>query len=419
MNMKDWRAGALLAMWGSVFGGSTAGGILAAYAAPIVKPTEEQRAAGVVERALQKHGPDVHRCFAKALADRLDAAGKVEIEVQVAGGGKVAKVNIVSGDAKAGAAAPSGLAACVQAAATAWVIEGVEAGSSVVLPFTFQAQMNQFVIKAADVPERGPAAPKGRRGMVAQPAFKVKVLADALNTRSTNVSLTLLTVGPASRVAMHRHPRSGKILYVLKGHARLLGPSGATPLRLDEGSGVYIPAGYPHVIENMGRQQPVAFLQAFSPPGPERVYRDPSDVKARTDFEVIRDGSKLKTAPSDPKPLLVTRDDPGAKPVIQIPGGKGKVREILESRPIDGVAGIMSLSILDLAPGAELPSQAGLDGARVAFVVQGAGTLMVGSESHPFGAEDSLSLPAGQAFGVKVGADPTTVVVVRVASATK
>src|SRR3712207_9104053 len=67
--------------------------------------------------------------------------------------------------------------------------------------------------------------------------------------------------------------RSAKALYVVKGHARLLGPQGTAPQKLEAGTAVFVPAGYPHVIENMGRQASAVFLQAFAPPGPERVYR--------------------------------------------------------------------------------------------------------------------------------------------------
>src|SRR5450759_4569157 len=75
--------------------------------------------------------------------------------------------------------------------------------------------------------------------------FTVKVLADEQNMKAEGISLTLLSVGPASRVAMHRHPHSAKILYVVKGHARLLGPEGAVPLKMDEGAAAFVPAGYP------------------------------------------------------------------------------------------------------------------------------------------------------------------------------
>ena len=53
---------------------------------------------------------------------------------------------------------------------------------------------------------------------------------------------------------MHRHPRSAKILYLLKGQARVLGPTGTPPMKADEGTAIFLPAGYPHVIENMARQ---------------------------------------------------------------------------------------------------------------------------------------------------------------------
>ena len=97
--------------------------------------------------------------------------------------------------------------------------------------------------------------------------FTVKILADAVNTRAQQMSVTLLTVGPASRVAMQRHPRAAKALYLLKGHARLLGPPGTEPEKIDEGTAVFLPPGYPHVIENMGRQNNAVFLQAFAPAG--------------------------------------------------------------------------------------------------------------------------------------------------------
>ena len=56
---------------------------------------EAQRAAQVIEKALQKHGADVHRCFEKSLADRLDIAGRVEIEVEVGPAGRVTAAKLV------------------------------------------------------------------------------------------------------------------------------------------------------------------------------------------------------------------------------------------------------------------------------------------------------------------------------------
>ena len=362
--------------------------------------TEEQQVAEAVERALQKHGPDVHRCFEQALADRLDTAGKVEVEVDVGPGGQVTAAKLVSATGD-GADLPPALGTCVQAAAKSWKIAGVEPGASVVLPFSFEGQINQFVIKAADVPDRGPAAGKGKAA--AKGPFTVKVLVDPENVRHTQASLTLLTVGPASRVAMHRHPRSAKILYVLKGKARVLGPTGTPPMKADEGTAIFLPAGYPHVIENMARQADTVFLQVFSPPGPERVYRDPRNVEARADFEVIRD-PRVK-APEGAKPVVVTGDQAAA---LSINGGKGKARILIDEKATGSTA--LSLSLVEFSPGLDLPRHEHAGTSELLYVQSGGGKLTIGSETMPFGPDTALAIPADQPHAGHIGGAPTAAI---------
>jgi quercetin dioxygenase-like cupin family protein len=362
--------------------------------------TEEQQVAEAVERALQKHGPDVHRCFEQALADRLDTAGKVEVEVDVGAGGQVTAAKLVSAGGD-GAALPPALGTCVQTAAKSWKIAGVEPGASVVLPFSFEGQNNQFVIKVADVPDRGPAAGKGKAA--AKGPFTVKVLVDPENVRHTQASLTLLTVGPASRVAMHRHPRSAKILYVLKGKARVLGPTGSPPMKADEGTAIFLPAGYPHVIENMARQADTVFLQAFSPPGPERVYRDPRNPEARADFEVIRD-PRVK-APEGAKPVVASAEQAAA---LSISGGKAKARILIDEKATGSTA--MSLSLVEFSPGLDLPRHEHAGSSELLYVLSGGGKLTVGSEVMPYGADTALAIPADQPHAGHIGGAPTTVV---------
>ena len=64
---------------------------LVAISAPAWSATEEERVAAAVENTLRKHAPDAHRCFEQALADKLDVAGKVELEVTVGAGGQIKK----------------------------------------------------------------------------------------------------------------------------------------------------------------------------------------------------------------------------------------------------------------------------------------------------------------------------------------
>lgn len=364
-----------------------------AHAEP--KADDQQRVAQAVENALQKHGADVHRCFEKVLADRLDAAGMVEVTVDVGKGGKVTSAKVKRIDKSAGSA----LATCVEKAALGWSLDGIEAGASVVLPFSFKVQTSQFVVNGADVPERALGAPptgKAKVGPKRDVPFTVKVLADETNVKAEGISVTLLSVGPASRVAMHRHPHSAKILYLVKGHARLLGPEGATPVKLDEGAAAFIPAGYPHVIENMGRQSTAVFLQAFSPPGPERVYRDPTDARGRAEFEVIRDPSSAK-APSEQGGKVVVATAAEAKPVA-LPRGMGSSKSLVE--PAAGQT--MSLAQLELVDGAELQSKGDASSTLVLYLVSGTGSLKVAGETLPLAAESLIYLPHGTPYAIKV-----------------
>ena len=368
-----------------------------AFAGQAQPPASEgQRAAQVIERVLQKHGADVHRCFERALADRLDTAGKVEIEVEVGPAGRVTAAKLLPH----GQAAPNALSACVQKAATGWTVEGIEPGAKVMLPFSFQAQMSQFVVKAEDVPDRAlGAAPSAKAGPGPKrdAPFTVKVLADETNMRVQGISLTQLNIGPASRVAMHRHPRSAKVLYLLKGHARLLGPSGVTPVKLDEGVLAFVPAGYPHVIENMGRQSTAVFLQAFVPPGPERVYRDPTDAHGRADFEVIRDSATAKLPPEgNGHVLVVTATEAVTVPIL---GGKGTVKVLLDPKTTGSES--VTVNLLEFAPGTELPRHDHGPSTEILYTVAGQGKLSVGSEEYPFGSESVLYLPAGQPHTIK------------------
>ncbi len=351
----------------------------------------QNQAAQAIEKALQKHGGDVHRCFGKVLADRLDAAGMVEVSVDVGKAGKVTGAKVK----KTSAGAPPALAACVEKAALGWTIEGIEPGAAVVLPFSFKAQSNQYVVNGSDIPERAlGGAAKAKAGPKRDAPFTVKVLADETNVRAAGISLTQLNVGPASRVAMHRHAHSAKILYLLKGHARLLGPEGVPPIKLDEGSAAFIPAGHPHVIENMGRQSTAVFLQAFSPPGPERVYRDPTDARGREEFEVIRDPSQAKLPPESEGKVVVA----SAAEAKGVPMGKmGTLKSLLQvggPRP-------MSLSLLEPVDGAELQGKGDAASTEILYLIAGGGSVRVGSETSALAPEAVIHVPRGTSYVLK------------------
>src|SRR3569623_2047231 len=209
--------------------GMTTAGLLAAGVAMLALParslafanteTEEEFISRALQSALEKHGGDVNRCFEKALADRLDVAGKVELSVDVGDEGKVTRAVAVDHDATTPV-----LLACLEASTATWVIPGVAPGTTVILPLAFEGQAAQFSIKTADAPEHGPGAGgKGKaKAKGPTPAFTVKVLVDEATMRARQASLSLLTIEPANRIAMHKHP-GAELLYIRKGRARVLG----------------------------------------------------------------------------------------------------------------------------------------------------------------------------------------------------
>ena len=361
--------------------------------------TEEERIASVLQSTLVAHGGDVHRCFEKALADTLDVAGKIELAVDVGDDGRVTRAVPELDEVKSPV-----LLACLQESAQLWTLAGIDAGSTVILPLTFAGQMAQFSIKVADAPDHGPPAPKHKRkGLQTGVApFSVKLLVDEATMRAQQASLSLLTVSPANRIAMHKHP-GAEILYVLKGHARVIGPQGREPEKLNEGEAIFIPAAMPHAIENMGRSAAAVMLEIFAPTGPERVYRDAKDEVGRAAFEVIRD-PRQAVVPEGAHFVVATAGKPESLPGT---GGKARMRKLLDQAAIE--TDTVYVGLLDGEAGGEIPRHTHEGSEEILYVLSGGGELTVGSEKIRFGAEQAIHLPADQPHAIKFHGDERTV----------
>jgi quercetin dioxygenase-like cupin family protein len=374
-----------------------------APASPAAEP-EEARVARILQSTLEAHGGDVNRCFEKALADTLDVAGKVELAVDVGDGGRVTKTATAVDEVRSPI-----LLACLEESAKAWTLAGIDAGSTVILPLSFEGQAAQFSIKVADAPDHGPASagakkkPRPEGPPAPPPPFSVKLLVDEATMHARLASLSQLTVSPANRIAMHKHP-GAEILYALKGHARILGPAGVPPEKLDEGMAIFIPPDMPHAIENMGRQTPAVLLDVFAPLGPERVFRDPTDAAGRAAFQVIRDAAKAAAPPG----AHFTVSPPKPEPLATA-GGKARVRILLEEATTGSKNAY--LGVVEADPGAEVPRHAHAGSAEMLYVVAGGGELTVGSEKIPFSADQVLFIPADQPHAARyTGPDKTVMV---------
>jgi quercetin dioxygenase-like cupin family protein len=351
---------------------------------------EENRIADILQSALVAHGAEVNRCFERALADTLDVAGKIELSVDVGAAGKITRAEPALDEVKSPV-----LLACLEASALTWSLAGIDPGSTVVVPLAFEGQAAQFTIKVADAPDHGPPAPKHKAGGSPPPAppFSVKLLVDQATMHAQKAAVVQLTVSPANRIALHRHP-GAELLYVLRGHARVLGAAGVAAEKLDEGMAIYIPPSMPHAIENMGRQTPAVLLVVFVPPGPEKVFRDPKDPEGRAAFEVLHDP---KVASPDGAKFVVSA--PAAGDAAPLFGGKGKATPLLDVAHTGN--GAVYLGKLEAAPGVEVPRHSHPGAEEIIFVTAGAGELTVGSEKFPFEASEALYIPAGQPHAVK------------------
>jgi mannose-6-phosphate isomerase-like protein (cupin superfamily) len=209
---------------------------------------------------------------------------------------------------------------------------------------------------------------------------------------------------------MHQHPVA-EILYVLKGHARILSRVGTPPVKIDEGQAIFLPQLSPHVIENMGRSSPVVLLQYFAPMGPERVYRDPKDPVGRSMFEVIRgDGNPAGKPGGSAAGLPALLNFPVATVAkvepIALPGGKARVRMVFT--PEGTGAPNAYFGLLEADPGAEIPRHEHQGSAEILYVLSGGGELTVGSEKIAFGPDEAIHIPDGQPHAARfTGPDKT------------
>ncbi|HEY6476469.1 MAG TPA: cupin domain-containing protein [Polyangia bacterium] len=358
---------------------------------------EEARIADILQSTLVAHGAEVNRCFERALADTLDVAGKIELSVDVGAGGKVTKAAPALDEVKSPV-----LLACLETSALTWTLQGIDPGSTVVVPLAFEGQAAQFTIKVADAPDHGPPAPASKKRAGGSPPptppFSVKLLVDEATVHAQKVAVAQLTVAPANRIALHRHP-GAELLYVLRGHARVLGAVGVAPEKLDEGMAIYIPPSMPHAIENMGRQTPAVLLEVFVPPGPEKVYRDPKDPAGRAAFEVIHDPKVANPQNPDGTPAKFVVAAPSAAAALPVFGGKAKVTPLLDVAHTGNKA--IYLGKLEAEPGTEVPRQSHAGADEILFLSAGAGELTVGSEKFPVEAPEALYIPAGQPHAAK------------------
>ena len=250
--------------------------------------------------------------------------------------------------------------------------------------------------KGVSDPPSGGSGEQGfkRKGRRQPPSLSVKVLVDESTSGTRRASLSLMTIAPGNRLAMHKHPGT-EMLYVKNGRARVVGPRGLKPEEIPRGTAIFIPAGMPHAIENMVRTAPAEILQVFAPAGPERVYRDPEDAAGRAAFEIVPD-LRDAAVPSGARFVVTSFDRASAYPQGD---RKWTVHLLFEPRDTDSPAA--SMAIVEVAPGGEIPRHRHDRSDTILYILSGTGEIETGNGRVPFAPDQALHLPSGVPHGVK------------------
>jgi len=91
----------------------------------------------------------------------------------------------------------------------------------------------------------------------------IRSLLDRTNSSAANQSLAEASVPPGGATALHRHPKTEEIYYILSGAGRMqLGDETRDVGPLDA---ILIPPGTRHTIANTG-SEPLVFLCCCAPP---------------------------------------------------------------------------------------------------------------------------------------------------------
>jgi quercetin dioxygenase-like cupin family protein len=333
--------------------------------------------ARAIQKALAVYAGDVHGCYARALAPDDKTAGEVLVRLTMGEGDRVARAEIL----KDQVGSPV-LTSCLQERMLAWNLPGLGApGTQLVFPLAFQSgPATPHTVKLADVAPvpPTPATAPGKSAKLLP--LQTWLLLDEKSVGASKAALAVVQVGAKAKVALHRHPAAAEILYVLEGHGRLLVP-GAEPEKLDPGTAVYLKPGVVHSIDDQSSQKPLRFLQAFAPPGPERVLRDRTKAAGT---EVVKGA-----APPAPAGSYKIVHEADVAPFT--PTRKLKVHILLEPESTSDPAAY--LGVLEADAGAEVAPHKHPGSAELIYIVSGSGKATVAGQTSALEEGTAIYIP--------------------------
>jgi quercetin dioxygenase-like cupin family protein len=357
---------------------------------PVEMESDDAKMGRALQEELRAHGGDIHGCYAVALAERPGLSGEVLVRMYVAPGGAVERAEVLKDDVGSGR-----LTECLVGAMRKWKVPKL-AGSDtqqMVFPLAFKPDDAGLQTKIV-VPES-----EGKPGPLPGGKLEARVLIDEATVGKTTASVTRLNLPQSARLALHSHPKSLELLYVVKGRAHLRNAYG-TQDAAETGDLIIAPSGSAHSIE----AAPLAALeliQIFVGAGPEHAYLDPKDRAGTVP-------AKKEKAPAGAKvvmanvPSVVRAAD--LKP-LAILGGKGSVLLFLD----DGRTFPAALERFEAEAGAQVPAHKHDTSDEILFILAGKGTMVVGGNKLVVQAGDAVHLPTAMQHSLTVTEKMTAV----------
>ena len=365
---------------------------------------------------MRAHRAELHRCYERLLARSRKLSGEVLVQVtrSLTGQGQTARLltNTTGDDI---------LGACVQQVASGFAVGGVlRPGESVAFPVHFRPPAAQFTLRSEDAPSLGPAGG----------AVDSRILIDDETMGAGGLAMLHLRIRPGARLAMHRHPDSAELLYVLAGRCRITSLT-RTSQMLEPGWAAHFPAGEAHTVQaveaRVGERAPLELLDVFVPPGPERRLRDPN-APAETEVVTLavaeRQGARGRAAAAEANRVATSRSTAGGRErgaagqvaqcvvckSMALPSGPGPTAVMLTPGLV--VEGRASLSWLRFPPGSVLSTAGAASvgagnaasralAARALYLLHGSGRLRVAGEELPLESGMAIHLPLGVPYTIE------------------
>ncbi|MSP63851.1 MAG: cupin domain-containing protein [Myxococcales bacterium] len=351
---------------------------LALAGAARAESPDEREMGRLLQEELRAHGGDVHGCYGIALAERAGLSGEVLFRIHVATDGGIIRAEVLKDQVNSGR-----LTDCLIGAIRRWRVPKL-AGSAtqqLVFPLVFKPEEAAQKPGAKDAGRVVVPLAEGAPGPLPGGKIDARVLIDQLTVGKTNASLTRLTLKQGTRLALHQHPASIEIFYVVKGLARIRDGFGGAQEVAETGDLILHAPGAAHSVE-AAPLAPLDLIQIFVPGGPEQAYRDSTN---RTGTVAVQK-KKARDATFIAAPQIVKAAARKAYPIL---GGKGTATLLMDQAEIPQA----SLQRLEADTGATIPQHLHETSDEILFILAGRGELTVAGKIYPVAAGDAIRIP--------------------------